>query len=371
MKFIIFWLQYFKFNLFLYKMKTTIAFAWWWTWWHIFPIKSLIDNIDNEKYTILWFWWKNSLEEKICKELKYKWKNIIFIPVLSWKIRREISLKNIYFNIIDFFKNIIGFFQSLYYIIRYNPKFVFSKWWFVAFCPALAWKLLFKKVYVHESDTIPGLVNKLVSFFANKTYLWFEYAKKYMKTKKIEVVWQILWNDFYKDYKYPKSERTKLLVMWWSQWAKIIIDAVKTLLDKWEISNFDIYIIWWTKNNDNIFQDYKNVYFFWFLSQDKLIDIYEKVDISITRWSATSLAEQDQFDIKKIIIPLPYTWWNHQYYNALEYEKKWDIFISQLDKNFINKLSWELKKLENYKKQKWTYKKIQDGKIQILKEILN
>jgi UDP-N-acetylglucosamine:LPS N-acetylglucosamine transferase len=43
------------------------------------------------------------------------------------------------------------------------------------------------------------------------------------------------------------------------------------------------------------------------LSQDELIKLYKKADISITRGSATSLAEQDQFDIKKIIVPLPYT----------------------------------------------------------------
>lgn len=352
-------------------MKKTIAFAWWWTWWHIFPIKNLIDNIDSEKYKILWFGWKNSLEEKICNDLKNSGKNIIFIPILSGKIRRSFKLKDIYLNILDFLKNILGFFQSLYYIIKYNPKFVFSKWWFVAFCPSLAGKILFKKIYVHESDTIPGLVNKLVSYFSNKTYLWFESTKKFIKTKNIEVVWQILWNKFYEDIEYNKDEKTRLLVIWWSQWAKTIIDAVKTLLDKWNLKEFEIYVIWWTKNNNNVFKNYKNVHFFWFLNQDELIEIYKKVDISITRWSATSLAEQDQFDIKKIIVPLPYTWWNHQYYNALEYKKKWDFFISQLDKNFIKKLSDKLETLKNYKKQKWTYRKEKDWKKIILKEILN
>lgn len=352
-------------------MKTTIAFAWWWSWWHIFPIKNLIANIDSENYTILWFGWRQSIEEKVCEDLKDNWKDIIFIPVLSWKIRRSLKFKDIYLNIVDFLKNIIWFFQSLYYMIKYNPKFVFSKWWFVAFCPALAWKLLLKNIYVHESDTVPWLVNKLVSIFANKTYLWFEYATKYLKREKIEIIWQILWNKFYENTEYEEHKRTKLLVMWWSQWAKIIIDTVKSLLDRWELKDFDIYIIWWTKNNDNIFKDYKNVYFFWFLSQDKLMEIYKTIDISITRGSATSLAEQDQFDIKKIIIPLPYTWGNHQYYNALEYEKKWDTFISQLDANFIDKLSSNLKKLKDYRKQKWTYRKNKDGKTKILKEILN
>lgn len=354
--------------------KQIVAFAWWWTWWHIFPIKNLIEKIDDN-YQILWFGNKNSLEEKIANQLKEDGKDIVFLPIFSWKIRRQFDIKSIYLNIIDFFKNIIGFFQSLYYIIKYKPKFIFSKWWFVAFCPALAWKLLFKKIYIHESDTVPWIVNKLISYFSDKAYIWFESAKKYIKSKHIEVVWQILWNKFYKDTIYDKHNKIRLLVIWWSQWAKIIIDAIKKLLDKWELTEFDIYIIWWTKNNNNMFKNYKNVYFFWFLSQDKLIDIYQKVDISITRWSATSLAEQDQFDIKKIIIPLPYTWWNHQYYNAIEYEKKWDTFISQLDKHFIEKISDELKKYrkikkESIKKTRWIYRQTKDGKKIILDEIL-
>jgi len=352
--------------------KKVIAFAWWGTGWHILPIKNLIENIDKKKYKILWFWTKNSLEEKVANELKQNWYDIVFINILSGKIRRDLNLKSVYQNLIDFIKNIIGFFQSLYYICKYKPKFVFSKWGFVAFNPSLAGKICFRKVYLHESDTIPGLVNKLVSKFADKVFLWFKYAKKYIKNKNIEVVWQILSNKFYKENFSPNNtqKHTNLLVIWWSQWSKVIIEAVKKLLDKWLLNDFNIYIVWWLLNKENIFKNYKNVKFYWFLSQDELIDLYKIADISITRGSATSLAEQDQFDIKKIIIPLPYTGWNHQYFNALEYEKKWDIFISQLDKDFLDKLSTELNKLKWFKKEKNKYRKNIDNKYRILEKLL-
>jgi len=350
--------------------KQVIAFAGWWTWWHIFPIKSLIEKIDKDKYTILWFGNKNSLEEKIAYQLKEQGFDIIFISVLSWKIRRSLKPKDIYLNIVDFFKNVLGFFQSFYYICKYQPKFVFSKWWFVAFNPSLAWKICFKKIYLHESDTIPGLVNKLVSKFANKVFLWFDYAKKYIKNANTEVVWQIIQDDFYKDYDLEKEDKTNLLIIWWSQWAKIIIESIKTLLDKWKLQEFNIFIVWWLLNKENIFQNYDNVNFYWFLSQKELIKLYKKADISITRGSATSLAEQDQFDIKKIIVPLPYTGWNHQYFNALEYEKKWDIFLSQLDKDFVKKLDNKLEEFKNYKKIKGEYRKDKDSKNIILEKIL-
>lgn len=348
--------------------KQIVAFAWWWTWWHIFPIKNLIEKIDDN-YQILWFGNKNSLEEKIANQLKEDGKDIVFLPIFSWKIRRQFDIKSIYLNIIDFFKNILWFFQSFYYICKYQPKFIFSKWGFVAFMPSLVWKICWKKIYLHESDTIPGLVNRLVSKFADKVFLGFDYTKKNIKNKNIKIVGQLLSDDFYKDYNLEEDIRTNLIVIWWSQWAKILIETIKSILDKWKLKDIKIYIIWWLLNKENIFEKYENVNFYWFLNQKELIELYKKADISITRGSATSLAEQDQFDIKKIIVPLPYTGWNHQYYNAIEYTKKQDIYLSQQDENFEKKLILELEKLKNYKKKKNEYRKKENGRNIVLNEI--
>ena len=349
----------------------TIAFAGGWTGWHIFPIKSLIENIDKSKYQILWFWNKQSLEEKIAQDLKNNWYNIIFLSIFSGKIRRWFSFKNLYLNTIDLWKNIVWFFQSFYYISKYKPSFIFSKWWFVAFNPSLVWKILWKKIYLHESDTVPGLVNKIVSKFADYVFIWFEYSKKYIQNKNIQVVWQIISNKFYQEkWIYEKTWKTNLLIIGWSQGAKIIIEWIKKLLEIWKLQEFNIFVVGWLLNNQNIFKKYDNVQFFWFLNQNELIELYKKADISITRWSATSLAEQDQFDIKKIIVPLPFTGWNHQYFNALEYQKKWDILVSQLDKDFLDKLETELQKLSDYKKIEGTYRKKIDWKKIILDKIL-
>jgi len=366
-------------------MKQTIAFAGGWSWGHIFPISSLIKTLDKWKYNVLWFWTKNSLEEKIANDLKKQWYDLVFLPILAGKIRRQKDLKSSFQNIIDLFKICWGFFQSFFYILKYKPKFVFSKWGFVAFNPSLAWKILWKKVYLHESDTIPGLVNKIVWKFANKVFLWFDSAKKYFSDDKTMVVWQILddifvtgWQDWDRIIKMNSekwivendNKKTNLLVMWWSQWAKVINLAIKNLLDKWELRDFNIFVVWWLLNKRNIFEKFDNVKFYEFLDQKELVKLYQKADVCVTRGSATSLAEQDQFDIKKIIVPLPYTWWNHQYYNALEYEKKWDILLSQLDKGFEKKLGEILKKIAWYKKKKWQYRKNFDAKKIILEEIL-
>lgn len=58
------------------------------------------------------------------------------------------------------------------------------------------------------------------------------------------------------------------------------------------------------------------------IRQEDIAHLLSDTDIAITRGSATTLAEIDLFGIKKIIIPLPYSAENHQYWNAKEYEKK-------------------------------------------------
>jgi UDP-N-acetylglucosamine:LPS N-acetylglucosamine transferase len=52
---------------------------------------------------------------------------------------------------------------------------------------------------------------------------------------------------------------------------------------------------------------YDNVTTFGFLSLRGMSYLYYLSDIAITRGGATSLAEQQLFGIKKIIVPTPYT----------------------------------------------------------------
>ena len=350
-----------------FKMKK-ILFTGGGTWWHIFPIKALIEKIPSE-YEILWVGEKWKLENKIANQLKENWYNVKFLPIMAWKLRRQLDIKSIFLNFIDVFKNIFGFFQSVFYILKYKPEFVFCKWGFVAFWPSIVGKILWKKVYLHESDTVPWLVNKIVWKFADKIFVWFDEVKWFNKNKTL-VVWQILTDQLLKFNENWQHWKTNLLVIWWSQWAKPLILAVKNLLDKWFLLNFNIFVVWGLLNKENVFKDYKNVKFYEFLDQIELFKLYQLADISITRWSATSLAEQDYFNIKKIVVPLPFTWWNHQYFNWIAYLKKWDFLLSQQDKDFEEKLLQILKKMENYKKKFVLNKEVLEWKERILKEIL-
>lgn len=348
-----------------------IAFAWGWTGWHVLPIKNLIDyiisknNLNWKIKEIYWFWEKTWLEKIIFDEIQNK--NTHFINIYAWKLRREFAFNSAIKNIFDCFKFIFWFFQCFFYLIYYKIDIIFCKWWFIALPVVIAWFLLMKKIVVHESDTVPWLTNKISSNLSQLNFCWFPNV-----LKKGIFVWQIL-SEQLNNFKQPKLHniskdfsKTNLLLIWWSQWAYTIYSVFLNILNlnKRISQNFNIFIVLWTKNIEfkEKLKDYKNIEMFEFLNQNELWYLYNICDIWITRWWATSLEEQKIFWLKLIIIPLPYTWWNHQYFNWLYYQKTyWDIVLNQ-NKNLEWNLSKSILNFIWFKKEEYWYQKINSSK---------
>lgn len=77
------------------------------------------------------------------------------------------------------------------------------------------------------------------------------------------------------------------------------------------------------------FVGFRNIQIFDWIEKTDQNAVFQGADIAITRGSATTLSELQLFDIQKIIIPLPSAAKNHQYFNALEYQKQGDILLEQ------------------------------------------
>ncbi len=266
---------------------------------------------------------------------------------------------------------------------------VFSKWWPWSVAVGIAAWTLDIPLYIHESDTIPGRSNRILGKIATKIFLGFDSARKYFDSAKCEVIWQILNQVFSARHCEPakqsrkieqrnqldrfmprddrnrvqwKTDKKHLLAICGSQWARVIFEE---LLKNLEIilKDHEVILILGKLNTDmrKDFEEKLRILNLesWILnlidwiSQEDLAHIIPDTDIVITRGSATTLAELTSFqhsntptfqhsNIQLIIIPLPYAADNHQYYNALEYEKLWHTFLEQ--KN-LNQLSETLKKL--------------------------
>lgn len=197
-------------------------------------------------------------------------------------------------------------------------------------------------LYIHESDTIPGRSNQLLGKIATKIFLGFKSTKQYFDEKKCEVVGQILSTSFVKEVpegrrisseKIPptplsqggpnwKTDKKHVLVICGSQGARSIFEAI---LGQFSDENPYEWIISLGKLNGSMksdFENIQNIQAFEWIDQKDIASLLGNTDITITRGSATTLAEIDIFGVRKIIIPLPSAAKNHQYWNAREYEQK-------------------------------------------------
>jgi len=296
--------------------KKTIALTGWATGGHVFPLLSVYNYFKEENnYNFVWVGEEDSLEHEIAEK---NW--ITFFDIPAGKIRRYFDWKNFY----EPLKNLTWIFFGIYYILKNNIDIVFSKWGYVSLPLCIAAFILRKDVYIHESDVVWGVANRLISKMATKVFYSFENEKTltqvdmWEKAKHI-CVGQILnpeLLDYITSLEVKENEKLEVLVIAGSQWSTTIFDnLIKILPDLWDIN---ITVILGEKNLHfkEQFQKHFQVTVYDFVDQKTLGKIYKKTDIAITRAGATTLWELNNFWIHSIIIPLKNSAGNHQQSNA-------------------------------------------------------
>lgn len=321
--------------------KTWIALTWGWTWGHIFPLLSIYNFLkEKENLNFFWVWQEKWLEYDIAIE-----NDIPFFDIPSWKLRRYFDIRNFF----EPLKNITWIFFGIYFLIRYKIDIVFSKWWYVAVPLCIAAFILRKKIYIHESDTVPGLANKIIWKIATKVFYTFPNEKTEKNFKKHIFIWQILNPEileWLENTKLDENMYLNVIVIAWSQGSSRIFESILKILPK--LSFIDFTIILWEKNISfrKDFVKYDNVRCFDFISQKDLGKILKQTDIAITRWWATTLWELTMFWIHSLIVPLKESAWNHQQKNAEFFQEKYWSEILEESEELANNI---FKKLEKYK----------------------
>lgn len=343
-------------------MKRTIALTWWSTWGHTFPLLSLYNHLNEDKqYRFIWFWEEWNLEE----EIAYK-NNIPFHSISAWKIRRYFDIRNFY----EPLKNLTWIFQGIYYILKNKVNIIFSKWWYVSLPLCFAAVILRRNIYLHESDTVIWLSNKIISVFATKIFYTFPNNK--IDWKKHIIVWQILNPELIENiHNINVSENTRLnvLVIWWTQGSKnIYMNLIKALPD---LRDIKFHVILWEKNLqfENDFKDFSNVTTYDFLTQKEMWEKLKTIDIAITRWWSTSLWELYYFWIHSIIVPLSLSAWNHQEENAKFFHKTFGSDVLDENRNLSLELFKLLNKYRHLRKAWLNLKWFYDGLKKIEKEL--
>jgi UDP-N-acetylglucosamine--N-acetylmuramyl-(pentapeptide) pyrophosphoryl-undecaprenol N-acetylglucosamine transferase len=107
---------------------------------------------------------ENGMDLRIRKVIAGKLRRYTNFTFMMYLQHFDVVLKNI----LDFFKNIVGFFQSFFRLAFNRPDVIFFKGGFVCLPVGMAAKLLRIPYVIHDSDAAPGLTNRLLAKRATK-----------------------------------------------------------------------------------------------------------------------------------------------------------------------------------------------------------
>lgn len=249
--------------------------------------------------------------------------------ILAGKFRRYFSLNTL----IDLIKIPVGIIQSFWYLFLWVPDVIFSKGGYGSFPVVLVGWIYRIPIILHESDSAPGLANRILAKFAKKIILSFPGSEEYFKQHKKKLVMignpvrkELLQGNEIQAKAMFKIESIKpvVLIIGGSQGAQkineIVLNILPRLLQIAEIihicgkDNFK-YVQKETRNPENY-------HLYPFLNADQLKHAYAIADLIVNRAGAGSIVEISALAKPSIIIPILNSAQDHQRKNAYEFAKQ-------------------------------------------------
>lgn len=146
--------------------------------------------------------------------------------------------------------------------------------------------------------------------------------------------------------------QTQVLVMGGSQGSRdLYLGLAKILAENPELAEMHFTILLGKLNHElaEHFKDFSHVETIDFASQSAIGALYCTSDLAITRAGTTALAEQELFDLKLFMVPIP--WTHDQFDNAQWYvEHHGGMLFDQRSEDFIPQLTAQLLAHRHYKK---------------------
>jgi len=256
-------------------------------------------------------------------------KGIRFKKIYAGKVRRYFSL----LNITDFFKTIAGLFKALWNIYLDFPDVIFSKGGYASFPVVFTARIFGIPLIIHESDTVPGKVNKWSGKFAKRIAISFPQSAKYFPKEKIAMTGIPVRKELLtpasksgaKDFFNLEEGIQTVMIISGSQGSKSINNNFLEIIPEL-LKNFQIIHITGKNNFKDvesavsvIIKDsqYKTRYhIFDFMDVTQLRMAYGAADLVVSRASGTCIFEIAASGLPSILIPLPKAAQDHQKENA-------------------------------------------------------
>ncbi|MCI5050837.1 MAG: UDP-N-acetylglucosamine--N-acetylmuramyl-(pentapeptide) pyrophosphoryl-undecaprenol N-acetylglucosamine transferase [Candidatus Pacebacteria bacterium] len=259
-----------------------------------------------------------------------------------------------------YLKIMIGIFEAILTLFSIYPDAVFSKGGYSAFPTVFAAKLLGIPVIVHESDSVPGKVNKWAGKFARAVAVSYKQEVDYFPKDKIIHTGQPIRHDLLEptvegahEFLNLEKETPVIWILGGSQGAQAINLAMEEtlgeLLNDYQIvhqvgkNNYDDM----KKLTDATLLDHDFKYRYHIF--DHLNTLSMKMmagvsDIVISR-AGSALFEIAHWEIPAIIIPLKNSAGNHQIKNAYNYARMGGCIVIEENNMSDQLLIFEIKRI--------------------------
>ncbi len=313
--------------------------------------------------------------------------NITFVPNSAGKMRRYFSIANFF----DLFRTgwgIVTAIWSLYFIF---PDVVFAKGGYVSFPALWAARFLGIPVVIHESDSVPGRLNRWAGKFATRVAVSWPEAAQFFPAGKVAVTGNPIRKELFQPVHQGAREFLEMmptvpiiLVLGGSQGAQLInehfMNALPRLLEKYQVihqtgdANFEktkalASVVLGSSSHKDRYKPFAN------LDVLALRMAAGASDIVITRAGST-LFEIAAWGLPAIIIPITDSNGDHQRQNAYNYARTGAAVVIEENNISANIIVSEVDRLMSNPAERETMKKAalafarNDAALLIAKEII-
>lgn len=285
---------------------------------HLFPGIALYQEISRHQLSVRFLCTDRTVDEYV----KRRWDlDAELLPFRRWPGIQQVSNR--------FIRDMIRSFRRTFRVFRQlQPDAVFGLGGYGS-VPGLVAAICFRlPIYLLEQNVIPGSAVRLFGPVANKVFLSWESAQRYLPRQvNCETVGNPLRREVYnapsRKEVYEKwnisREETVLLVMGGSQGAKSINEWIVSSLDDRDCpDHFRVFHVAGNKHFETIQSQYEelSVSSRVFPFYPRMEELYMASDLVISRAGGTSISELIHLEKPMVLIPYPYAKDNHQLANA-------------------------------------------------------
>jgi len=302
---------------------------------HVTPLIALGEELIAHNRPFLFVGEQGGREELIIREQRWQ-----FVGIKAGKWRRYWSWQAIRSNLGGLVRFCWGFCQSIGILLQTKAPIVISKGGYVALPMVLAAYLLRRRIFIHESDAVMGLANRLSARLATRVYTGFPVTCYPQANSKYEFVGIPIRRVLLKAATASRLSKARplILVIGGSQGSKAINHLVWEALPKILLEADVVHIV--GEANEQAAREFfstlsdkqKNHYKYFGYTKRELAYYFAMADVLISRASATVLAEAGVFSRATLSIPLPNSAGDHQLANAKQLNRAGAVrYVEQKD----------------------------------------